>query len=544
MSNVSIFRCLHLSPANKSRRGYAMGLFLVVLTVMTTTIVMMLSTAAKEARNTAQMSELTKARALASSSLDDFYARLQTTPDIIDDLQRGTSQPIVSDMILTGSSSRPWHYNDRGARVSCAGTDNLYRACYFLEIAFITASGETRPDALEITANVRYDCRGSVDRCRTVTFEQRIRAWQFTDFLFYTQYNVVSPSLRSVFPSRSIVQSNGVDPCAVPASGRVSSIGQSDCPTVAYTDNDKVTGPVYTADDFIVVCGRPSNIFTAASGGQTRVYARATNGQVLRNASTLRGDTCPTDWDPASFGTTLSAVLRLPPGRTTFNQAQLRATTSGSALRATGSTVSVVFNGNQVSVSGAGSTNSLTLSPLMKVITVDGDVELSGEIDGRVTVFASGNATIVGDLKYSNKTSDTGLGDVLGVNSIGDIIIEPISPKASDCTAANQPIRVVNALLVSLNGTVRTANLNVPTSPSITSTGCAPKLEFFGAMATKYQGVFGLYDSFSSQVLRGYSKNFSHDDRSTRSGVFLPPYLVTPVGLQWVRVDIAEVFDN
>ena len=532
------------SQGSNSRRGYAMGLFLVVLTVMTTTIVMMLSTAAKEAQNTAQMSELTKARALATSSLDDFYARLQTTPDIIEDLQGGATKPIVSDMILTGSSSRPWHYNERGARVSCAGADNLYRACYFLEVALITATGETRPDALEVTANVRYDCRGSVDRCRTVTFEQRIRAWQFTDFLFYTQYNVISPSLRSVFPSRLVLQGNGVDPCAVSASERVSSSAQSDCPTVAYTDNDKVTGPVYTADDFIVICGRPSNIFTTSSGGQTRVYARATNGQVLRNASTLRGDSCPTDWDPTSFGTTLSSVLRLPPGRTTFNQAELRATTSGSALRATGSTVSLVFNGSQVSISGAGSTTSLTLSTLMKVITIDGNVELSGEIDGRVTVFASGNATFVGDLQYSNKTSDAGLGDVLGVNAIGDIVIDPIAPKASDCSASNQPIRVVNALLVSLNGTVRTANLNVPTSPTITSTGCAPKLDFFGAMTTKYQGVFGLYDSLSSQVLRGYSKNFSHDDRSTRSGVFLPPYLVTPVGLQWVRVDVAEVFDN
>ena len=169
---------------------------------------------------------------------------------------------------------------------------------------------------------------------------------------------------------------------------------------------------------------------------------------------------------------------------------------------------------------------------------------MSGEIDGRVTIFASGNTKIVGDLKYSNKTSDTGLGDVLGINSIGDIIIEPIAPIAENCNASNQPIRVVNALLVSLNGTVRTSNLNVPTSPTIELSGCAPKLEFFGAMATKYQGVFGLYDSLSSQVLRGYSKNFSHDDRSTRSGVFLPSYLVTPVGLQWVRVDVAEVFDN
>ena len=524
----------------RQRGGFAMGLFLIVLTVMTTTIVMLLSTAATEAKNAAQLTELTKARSLAASALDDFYARLQTTPELLDNLRSGSSDATLSDTVSSGSSNKPWHYSERGVRVSCGGAENLYRSCYYLEVAQITASGETRPDALEVTANVRYDCRGNLDRCRTVTYEQRIRAWQFTDFLFYTQYNVVSPSLRTIFSSRSALLASGADPCAVPASTRSDSSGQTSCPTVAYTDNDKVTGPVYTADDYIAVCGNPATIFTTGSGGQTRVYARATNGQVLRNAKALRGDTCPDSWDQSAYGTTLSSVLRLPPGRTTFVQAEQQAALASSALRPSGRTVSIVFNGDKANITGAVGVSQLTLGPLLKVITVDGDVELSGDIDGRVTVFASGDVSIVGDLKYVNSSTDTALGDVVGINAIGDITIESLAPKTSNCPAGSEPTRTVQALLVSLNGTVRTGSLDTASNAPVG--GCAAKLVFFGAMATRYQGVFGLYDSFTGRVVRGYSKDFSHDSRSSRSGVFLPPYLVTPVGLQWLRVDIAEVY--
>lgn len=521
-------------------RGFAMGLFLVVLLVMTTAVVMLLNATASQSKSAAQLTEMTKARLVGLGALDHFYARLQSGENF---LANGKKFDIMPISALSGNE--PWHKIDKGVITPCSSSTSnpdLFQACYYLVYKEVISNAGLAnvPNGLEVTATVRYDCRGDANLCRTITFEQRLRAWQFSDFLFYTQYNVVAPSLKPVFGSRLTTNTNGIDPCARPALERISRYTEEECPGIAYTNLDRITGPVYSADDFIWVCGDPANIFTNGLSAQ-RVFARGTKGEVVRSAS-KRGDTGCANFS-GSYGTAISSVLRLPAGKVTFEQANAKAISSASAVQ--GSSVSIKFTAAGAEVSG--STNGVTFistSASGSIISVDAgsinnEVRVQGIVNGKVSLFVNGKVVITNDLTYNDGVGQSA-DDVLGINATGDILITPKSPLSTPCgSGIPDPVRKVHALLVSFNGTVMTEKLNQ--NKTVLPNGCPAALSLFGSLATRYQGVFALYDSATGLIVQGMKKDFIHDIRSQGNSSYLPPYLITPVGQQWVRVDISEV---
>jgi hypothetical protein len=63
-------------------------------------------------------------------------------------------------------------------------------------------------------------------------------------------------------------------------------------------------------------------------------------------------------------------------------------------------------------------------------------------------------------------------------------------------------------------------------------------------MATRYQGAFGIYEGDSGIPLSGFIKNFTFDTRGKRDPNFIPPYITTPTGAVWNRLDINEEYSS
>jgi hypothetical protein len=559
--NTRTLQATAVSTPTRARRGYAMGMFLVVLSVLTTSVVMLLNSAASESRNSYEARELVKARSTGISAIEDLFARLQTDPRALEKLKVG-SYPDVS----TGAS-RTWFRNSGGALLRCVdtnGAEDFNTPCYSLTVTprpgDITA-GVTR--SLVLTATVRYACRGTQTSCSTLTMTQRIRSWQFSDFLFYTEYNVASPAVRKILDPSNSTFAAGQDSCAKFANERFragSGLDESNCPTVAYTRNagtsDVVNGPVYTADDYVMVCGIPdSNLF------KKPVYAfgDASTGSALRNAAT-RGDNCGPPWDAStiSVGTATRSRLTLPSAKTTFaNAANLAGSNALVALNGQSAEIEFQSNGDLVVRNVEGGTRRIP-SSTTELVTIDTNAPdcatsqsacrpvaiNNSTVIGKISLFIKGDLRIDGNIEYATGANSNGLNEnILGINTTGDILITKLSPRV--CGVVNK--RTINAQLVSLQGTVRTAGLDL--NPDVTPAAnpasqlCAAELEFKGSMATRYQGVYGFYDAASGSVVEGYVKNFAHDDRGLTDPTITPPYLVTPVGLQWVRVNLTETLN-
>jgi hypothetical protein len=173
------------------------------------------------------------------------------------------------------------------------------------------------------------------------------------------------------------------------------------------------------------------------------------------------------------------------------------------------------------------------------VIYIDGSVDVTGVVDGRISIAATGGMRIIGDLTYACAGGGANLpadcDDVIGLNSQQPIRI-PYAPED----------RIVHAAMASVQNSVfvpewATSDWRVEglTRP--------PILYIRGAVVGHYRGVFGGYDNATSdldsftqgELVSGYAKNFQWDPRLVNK--VPPPYFVNPTAAAWSRVDIAQV---
>jgi hypothetical protein len=513
-----------------------MGLFLVVLTVLTSTVVMLLGTAASESKNSYRQEQLTAAKLTGMSAIDSFYARLQTVPDFPEVTSPAASR---QDVNPTGSPT-PWFKLKDGVVTACVDETE---PCYQLQTDL--AQG-VRKQVMEVTARVRYYCRSGT--CSYANFNQRLRAWQFTDFLFYTQYNVISPEFYNYYSGKGyfpVSDRSEPDRCAKPYSERVrAGLTDADCPMIAYTGADRIDGPVYTADNFVLVCpngaGNVRDMFTSP-GASSKVWSLpvgSDNPVRSANEATLRGDLgCNSPSEP--WGKAATFPLRMPPARTTFDQAEAASRfdlPAGAVL---------TFNGRDITSVSSNGTERLVLAD-GDLVTVNGNATINGgTFEGRASLFVKGKVTVKDSLSYSGPIRDGSgnpTGSVLGINAGGDIMLEarrlPRNTTTNTCPTGSGSDFNLDAILISLGGTVYADNMD----RTLSNNECAQVLRIRGAVATKYQGVYGLYDGATGEAVAGFTKSFEHDTRSVVDLDFLPPYLVTPSGLQWIRLQLGEIY--
>ena len=148
----------------------------------------------------------------------------------------------------------------------------------------------------------------------------------------------------------------------------------------------------------------------------------------------------------------------------------------------------------------------VNISDLNGMIYVDGDVKVKGTVNGVVTLIATEDITISGDIVYEDSDSDGkprhDCDDMLGLVSHDDIIVENNSGNRDDV--------VIDAALLALGDSFTVENYN--------SGSARGDLTIWGSLSQKVRGPVGTFGYYGTT---GYHKDYHYDSRFLDSG---PPY--------------------
>jgi hypothetical protein len=193
------------------------------------------------------------------------------------------------------------------------------------------------------------------------------------------------------------------------------------------------------------------------------------------------------------------------------------------------------------------------------------DVLVSGTVAGVVSIVVDGSVAIDDDLVYEQAVVDGCVtpggsqhndgclarneDDVLSLTATERIEVwqECQNPGDQSCTTGASADRFIHGVFTSPQGYVGVPDWqdNVDSAGSARGT-----LHFYGAVASRFQGVYGSYGPAAGgtrALLSGFNKSFVHDARLTKytrgqgSLTGLPPYIVSARVPVWVRLDVSEV---
>ncbi|MEO8323741.1 MAG: pilus assembly PilX N-terminal domain-containing protein [Actinomycetota bacterium] len=147
----------------------------------------------------------------------------------------------------------------------------------------------------------------------------------------------------------------------------------------------------------------------------------------------------------------------------------------------------------------------------------DGDVFVSGTLDGQVTVAAQDSVIITGNTTYQGGTAGN---DILGL--IADNYVEvyhPVNSSGSNLSGSlTSP--TIHAAILSIKHSFRVQSHNRG-NPLGT-------LTIFGAIAQLYRGPVGTFSG--SSISTGYGKDYTYDQKLKYTS---PPYFLDPVASAW-----------
>jgi hypothetical protein len=297
-----------------------MPLMLVVLLVLTVVTVTLIGTGSRDLRSSRVASARTEGRLLASSVLEDFYARVRANPQgVFEVLAASNPQGLVGTEFanyraLSFADSTPWSLLPTPSRVTTdpATSNTLYgkpigtescpvdlsRDCFY--VAVLDKSGNvSRPAAFTLQVNLRLRCDGVDARCVFLSFEQRLRRVQFYDFVLANEFSTLAPealfepgSWKTDAANKAMFDTY-TSRCSVAASSRATAAGSTTvetgttnykigtqeagefnhspgsaitelpaCIDIAYQGDDilgddSLGAPIYSGDEYLTVCGTP-----------------------------------------------------------------------------------------------------------------------------------------------------------------------------------------------------------------------------------------------------------------------------------------------
>jgi hypothetical protein len=584
-----------------------MPMMLIVLMVLTTITVVLIGTSARDVESSRTSAGRTEARLLASSVLEDIYARIRENPREAFTFASGgdltkTSGFETYKALRTQSTPSVWAVLPTGPRdgtvtdpLNAAGKsigsvecpNDFSRDCFFVRVKSITGADD-QPGAFTVYVGLRLRCGGSESRCIYVAFEQRLRRAQFYDFALANEFSTLAP--EALFPAGSWRDANQDPPplndaaykdyktgCATTASGRSSyskdyivelgeveyvpndggfaatgeSVELSGCIDIAYRGNDQgnaqgndnINAPIYTGDEYLTVCGTPKfgQVFLAGKGSEdANKWFKVSGGCDL-----------PVDTSLRDLPHQLNFPVMALPTSTDYTKTAAR--------------YSRTFEGRPVVVNLASSANVTIVDGDGKAATLDAVVY--GNVSGQKSVIVlNGSVAIIGDIKYDEPVSGSESKNSFSLTASERIEIwqscsggtgAPAAPSTftgwsntASCVPGGPATRTVHGILTSPAGFIGVPDWLTNFEEDRTQ---AP-LEFFGSMASKYQGVFGSFTS-DGALVSGFKKNFTHDTRFTQfvngapsgrpdtfaDGFALPPFVVESEVPVWLRLDLSEV---
>jgi hypothetical protein len=145
------------------------------------------------------------------------------------------------------------------------------------------------------------------------------------------------------------------------------------------------------------------------------------------------------------------------------------------------------------------------------VIFTNGNLYVSGILDGQVTLGSSSEIRIKDDIVYRDATNgvpNTGCDDMLGLVSAGDVVVLDNSANSDDV--------IIDASIMAVSGSFRVENYNEGDPRGI--------LRLYGGIIQKYRGPVGtgsVGEDLSVEITHGYIKDYMFDSRFIENS---PPY--------------------
>lgn len=404
---------------------------------------------------------------------------------------------------------------------------------------------------------------GGREMSRTLT--ARLQPSGFLDFIYYSDYETIDPSLL------------GYDPDDMNSCTRYHYEGRSDslCPFINWTTGDVVDGPLHS-NDALYVGGTPR----FAEPQTESSWVKTSNPDKLwRGPGTpvLSGGATP------GFYPRYAEAIDLPDANTELLR-YVRPKTDSTTVPDTDAerpgclyrgATTITFVGDQMEVLSPNTTDApdrcldtgdaedeqtVDIPPVIHVAPTTDDCEdvgyprnneddsnrkttdydpcrgtvfVEGEVDGQVTVSAEDDIVVTADLTVA----DDGATDVIGLVAGNYVwVYHPVKNGGANLLPYDEAVRDIEAAILSLRHSFVVQNWDVGAR---LSTGSDPnsKLRVFGAIAQKFRGPVGTGVTGAANPSTGYTKNYVYD---WRFRVLQPPYFLAPEDAPWVAVRITD----
>ncbi len=159
---------------------------------------------------------------------------------------------------------------------------------------------------------------------------------------------------------------------------------------------------------------------------------------------------------------------------------------------------------------GSGSWTDVEISSFNGLLYVNGSFNVSGVLDGALTIATNGSIWIVDDILYRDRDEEgpaDNCNDILGLVAGTDIEISETAPNMSDCE--------IHAAMITLDNCFRAENWNTGPLKGV--------LTVHGSIIQSYRGAVGTSEIVDGEqiMVTGYSKDYHYDWRLREQS---PPY--------------------
>ena len=470
------------------------------------------------------------------------------------------SPPWPSSWSASAASSSTYNFVSFGPSGSLASCTTASGPCADFTVSYAPAASSTPPFA-NVVVDAFAGCSGTSALCVEVRYNAQLARETYPRWLWFNSHATVGRPGSTRFTTTTT-------------------------PSVAYggkagvwTTGQVANGPVGTNGPNIYYCGTPT--FFAAGGGSTGEVTAATYPPLALSP----GCTTPT---PPAFVPGPPPPGALPTTVQLSTIQSLAATESysgepsGSTPYALSGDATITFcpltsTTSSIAISPSTCTDSDTDTtadaddpipwPSSGVLYDAGNLTVSGTANEAITVEATGNVTIAGNLEapLNEPSGDTAASDctsgvspstdcpaLVGIIAGTDITLSPSASCTSTSTSCTLPSgcstttaygsQTVDAVLMAIGGDVSDAQWATQKACIVSysgSTTSPSSLTYVGSIIENYQGMFGTGTQSDGKVFTGYATNNFYFD--TRLSTQQPPSFPNPTNTHWLDLSLAEV---
>jgi hypothetical protein len=537
----------------RKEKGFAMGLFLVTLMVLGSISASMIYITSQDSTSSNSTNTKNDARIAANLASEYISSQLKIDNNYLYEISSSstptssclkiqTNLPILN---CDGKYSRYGEISTNNpvslfSNTRCSSsTVSLRTDCISLFVkpigengAIASISGVDRVVAARLYVKVRTGCRGLLERCRYTSYQETFRAKNFFDYMYYVKYTTLDPSLYT-----AAVTGPAPANCENFAVSR-----DPGCINVSFTANDRFdsNAQFFTEDSYFNFCGNINStilsnkqILTQAGNSSSINYLADTGCVPTPNRSNEYTNVSQTNTIgglPSSNASEGARNLMPQASDTKFELASGVCTfkTANSANTFNYTSGIVYIDGSpKSSLTGCMKIIILANIPTGNSFRIIGD----SNIDKQVSIVSNGQIIIEGNTYYSTGTA------LLSLTAEKEIIVSapPIGCTGLACD------KNISAYIFSAKNTIQVDNWDGSKgNPGYALSSVQPKLNFKGAIVSKFQPVFGSFDGNDGNLYSGYIKNLQFDDRVKNGRVYIP-YIIDPKVPQWEKYELVEI---